>query len=52
MSVLVHRRCLCLPRLSKDEQKLIKQAVETATDYWSKAIRPKYQLNDRIRLNR
>lgn len=41
-----------LYRLLKNEQKLIKEAVEAATDYWSKAIRPKYKLNDRIRLTR
>ncbi len=39
-------------RLSRDEQRLIKEAVETATDYWSRAIRPKYQSNSRIRLTR
>ena len=39
-------------RLNKEEQKLIRDAVESATDYWSKAIRPKYKLNDRIRLTR
>jgi hypothetical protein len=39
-------------KLLDDEQKLIQEAVEAATDYWSKAIRPKYRNNDRIRLTR
>jgi len=39
-------------RLLANEQTLIQEAVEAATDYWSKAIRPKYKSNDRIRLTR
>ncbi len=39
-------------KLLDDEQNLIREAVEAATDYWSKAIRPKYKTNDRIRLTR
>ncbi|CAF1298982.1 unnamed protein product [Rotaria sordida] len=39
-------------KLLKDEQRLIKEAVEAATKFWSKAIRPKYKLNNRIRLAR
>ncbi|CAF1133400.1 unnamed protein product [Adineta ricciae] len=43
---------ISVQKLHKDEQRLIKNAVEQATDYWSKTIRPKYKLNDRIRLTR
>jgi hypothetical protein len=39
-------------RLLANEQTLIQEAVEAATNYWSKAIRPKYKSNDRIRLTR
>lgn len=39
-------------KLIRDEQKLIHEAVQKATDFWSQTIRPKFQLNDRIRLAR
>jgi hypothetical protein len=39
-------------RLLKEEQNLIKEAVQAATSYWSKTIRPKYKSNSRIRLTR
>ncbi|CAF3862207.1 unnamed protein product, partial [Rotaria sp. Silwood1] len=41
-----------IKKLLKDEQKLIKEAVQAATNYWSKTIRPKYKLNNPIRLTR
>lgn len=39
-------------KLLNDEQNFIKKAVQSAANYWSKVIRPKYRLNDRIRLTR
>ena len=39
-------------KLLRAEEKLIHEAVQQATDYWSQTIRPKFQLNDRIRLSR
>lgn len=41
-----------MKKLLRDEQKIIHEAVQMATDYWSRAIRPKFKLNDRIRLVR
>ncbi len=38
--------------LLEQEQQLIQEAVQAATNYWSKTIRPKYKLHDRIRLTR
>ncbi|CAF3626894.1 unnamed protein product [Adineta steineri] len=43
---------ISVKKLLKEEQRLVKEAVETATNYWSRVIRPKYKLNDRIRLTR
>ncbi|CAF3682385.1 unnamed protein product, partial [Rotaria socialis] len=49
--ILIHYDA-SVTKLSKDEQNLIKEAVDVATGYWSNAIRPKYKLHDRIRLAR
>ncbi|CAF3448418.1 unnamed protein product, partial [Rotaria socialis] len=49
--ILIHYDA-SVTKLSKDEQNLIKEAVDAATGYWSNAIRPKYKLHDRIRLAR